>query len=336
MLEIVKGFKEKVAKEFKEQFERSGEFLYLHELLQCFEKSKREKEEELLIDTNEVIDGILTEEILAKYGNFERNRLVISNLKVEGKTVAFHADLWGSRFSAEVKTPTFIYPRDKIPVEKEIYEDLSIFDIPKHYILQARAQAYLIGRLHSNWNHYLLIKTTTKVFVPSQNRVRFKKVWIVEKVEPLAEEEWNLLVEFYKQRRTPLWSWECKYCPFRDSCKKQNFSEAELSDKELKELKKLYSEYLLLKEALQNVERRLKILLAGCSVVLENKEIGYINRLRASYNWNRIREILSPEELLEFFQPDWRKYEKLERKLKEKGYRPEEFKRLEEVKVFKL
>ncbi|GEM_PF-1574160 len=335
MLETIRSIKEKIAEEFRRQFERDQKYLYLHELLQCFEKSEKEKEKGVLLDTNEVIDGILTEEILSRYGNFERNKLVISDLKVEGKTVAFHADLWGNGFSAEVKTPTFIYPKEKLPVEGEIYEDLSAFDIPKHYILQARAQAYILKRQNPDWKHFLVVKTTTKVFVPVQNRVRFKKVWIVGEVQPLSDQEWNLLVEFYKQKKTPLWSWECRYCPFKDSCK-DGEAEEDFSDKELVEIKELYTKYLLLKEALENVERQLKRTLSGRSVFLNSKEIGYVTRLKASYDWERIKEIIPPEELLEFFQPDWRKYPRLEEKLKEKGFKPEEFKTLKEVKVFKL
>lgn len=336
MLEVLLKIKGRIVEEFRKQFERDRRFLYLHELLQCFEKSLKEREEEPVLDTNEIIDGILTEEILARYGNFERNKLVVSDLEVEGKTIAFHADLWGNGFSAEVKTPTFVYPKEKVPEEREVYGDLTIFDIPEHYILQARAQAYILKRKHPDWKHFLVIKTTTKVFVPVQNRIRFKKVWIVGEVQPLSDREWNLLVEFYRQKKTPLWSWECRYCPFKDSCEIGKPGEEDFSDKELAEIKGLYTKYLLLKEELENVERQLKRTLSGRSVLLDSKEIGYVTRLKASYDWERIKEVIPPEELLEFFQPDWRKYARLEEKLKEKGFNPEEFKTLKEVKVFKV
>jgi len=87
----------------------------------------------------------------------------------------------------------------------------------------------------------------------------------------------------------------------------------------VEEIKKLYAQYLKLKEELDNIEKALRWKLKGRSVQIEQKEVGYVERETITWKWEEIKKFLTAEELLEFFQPNWRKYPLLEQKLKEKG-----------------
>ena len=325
-VELIQQASSKLLKLFKEQFNRSSEFVYLHELLYCQHRLKAMEEqlqdEELV---NEIVDGFMTENFLQFGANekWEGNYFFISGKKVNGKKVATHVDLFNPerRIAIEIKNPVFIYPKSQIPAEREIYADgeADFFNIPENYILQARAQAYLLKEAYPELEYFLVLKTTTKVF--TGERVKFKKVWIVKEITPLSDEEWNKLVEDYLNRSKepkPVWHWECRYCPLFKSGECQG-AKPELTDEEIEEIKKLYTQYLKLKEELDNIEKALRWKLKGKSVQIDQKEIGYVERENTVWKWDEIRKLFSAEELLEFFQPNWRKYPLLEQKLKEKG-----------------
>jgi len=113
--------------------------------------------------------------------------------------------------------------------------------------------------------------------------------------------------------------------------------EAELTDQEVEEIKKLYAQYLKLKEELDNIEKALRWKLKGKSVKLgENKEIGYVERETTVWKWDEIKKLFTAEELLEFMHPNWRKYILLEQRLKEKGIPPEIVKETIKKVSFKL
>jgi len=280
------------------------------------------QDEELI---NEIVDGFMTENFL-QFGTsekWERNYLYISNKEIGGKKVATHVDLFNpeKQIAIEIKNPVFTYPKSTIPSEREIYKgaDAEFFNLPENYLLQAKAQAYLLKEKFPQLKYYLVIKTTTKVF--NGERVKFKKVWIVKEITPLNDEEWNKLAEEYLNRSKepkPVWHWECRYCPLRKREECQG-AEPELTNQEVEEIKKLYAQYLKLKEELDNIEKTLRWKLKGKSVQINQKEIGYVEKETTVWKWNKIKELLPAEELLEFMQPNWRKYGLLEQRLKEKG-----------------
>ena len=324
--ELIKNASSKLLKLFKEQFNRTSEFVYLHELLYCQHRLKamenQLQDEELV---NEIVDGFMTENFL-QFGTNEKwegNYFYVSSKEIGGKKIATHVDLFNpeKQIAIEIKNPVFIYPKSQIPTEREIYEgaEADFFNIPENYLLQAKAQAYLLKEAYPELEYFLVLKTTTKVF--SGERVKFKKVWIVKEITPLSDEEWNKLVEDYLNRSKepkPVWHWECRYCPLFKSGECQG-AKPELTDEEIEEIKKLYSQYLKLKEELDNIEKALRWKLKGKSVQIDQKEIGYVERENTVWKWDEIRKLFSAEELLEFFQPNWRKYPILEQKLKEKG-----------------
>ena len=325
-VELIQQASSKLLNLFKQQFNRTSDFVYLHQLLYCQHRLKAMEEqlqdEELI---NEIVDGFMTENFL-QFGTsekWERNYLYISNKEIGGKKVATHVDLFNpeKQIAIEIKNPVFIYPKSTIPSERESYEgaDADFFNIPENYLLQAKAQAYLLKEKFPQLKYYLVIKTTTKVF--NGERVKFKKVWIVKKITPLNDEEWNKLAEEYLNRSKepkPVWHWECRYCPLKKSEKCQG-AEPELTNQEVEEIKKLYAQYLKLKEELDNIEKTLRWKLKGKSVQIDQKEIGYVEKETTVWKWDEIKKLLTAGELLEFMQPNWRKYGLLEQRLKEKG-----------------
>jgi len=44
-----------------------------------------------------------------------------------------------------------------------------------------------------------------------------KKIWIMKKIQPFTEEEFEEVIRDYLDRKAkglPGWDWECRYCPF--------------------------------------------------------------------------------------------------------------------------
>jgi len=342
-VELIQQASSKLLNLFKQQFNRTSDFVYLHELLYCQHRLKAIEEqlqdEELI---NEVIDGFMTENFL-QFGTSEKwegNYLYISNKEIGRKKVATHVDLFNpeKQIAIEIKNPVFIYPKSQIPTEREIYTDgeADFFNIPENYLLQAKAQAHLLKEKFPQLEYYLVVKTTTKVF--NGERVKFKKVWIVKEITPLNNEEWNKLVEDFKARfkePKPVWHWECRYCPLKKSEKCQGI-QPELTNQEVEEIKKLYTQYLKLKKELDNIEKTLRWKLKGKSIQIDQREIGYVEKEATVWKWEEIRKLLTAEELLEFMQPNWRKYGLLEQRLKGKGVPIETVKESVKKITFKL
>ena len=337
--QIIEKASKKLLEKFKEEFTDLTDFLRLHKLLYCNKRLEAVEEEKELI--NEIIDGFLTENFL-RFGideNWEGNYLFVSDLEIDGKKVATHIDLFNKKeqIGIELKAPIFIYPKGQIPSEKEVYEgkEADYFAIPENYLTQAQVQAFLLKKEYPKLKYFLVLKTTTKVF--SENRVRFKKVWIIKEIPPMSEEEFSKLVKRYKENKDlPKWSWECRYCSLKKKGLCKGVNTEELTDKEIEEIRELYGKYLKLKEELDNLEKQLKWKLKGKSIKIENREIGYVERESQTWNWEKIKQVLTPEELINFFQPNWRKYKDLEKTLKEKGLAVEEFKEAKITKIFKL
>lgn len=344
VISLIEEAKRSLYRKVQEDFIRKDKFIYLHELLYCTRKKEFEKEYGELIEpetVNEIVDGFLTEEFIARFGQktLEHNYLYVSNKRIEGKRVATHVDIWAKDFAMELKTPTFVFPKGELPPEKEYYieEEAKMFSIPENYELQAKAQKYLLGEKYPELKYYLVLKTTTKVFSPSLFRVRMKKVWIIKEIEPMSDEEWNELVEDYlirKEKGKPKWEWECKYCSYRE----YGICEGEKKEVQIdnEEITRLYVEYQKKKEELSNVERELRLRLKGKSIEINGKEIGYIEKESIKWNLEKLKEVCEKDDLCRFVIINWRKNKEIEKILKEKGLNPEEFKTVEKSKVFKI
>ena len=344
VISLIEEAKRSLYQKVQEGFVREDKFVYLHELIYCTRKKGFEKEYGQLIEpeqVNEIVDGFLTEEFIAKFGHktLEHNYLYISNKVIGNKRIATHVDIWTKDFALELKTPTFVFPKGEIPVEKEYYigEEAEMFLIPENYILQARIQKYLLQERYPEIEYYLVVKTITKVYSPQYKRMRLKKVWIIKEIEALSDEEWNELVEDYlrrKEKEQPKWEWECRYCPYNQYGICEGFEmKVKLNNEEIG---KLYTEYLKKKEELSNLERELRLKLKGRSVKLGGKEIGYIEKESVKWDLEKLKEVCEKGELCKFVQVNWRKNKEIEKILKEKGLNPEEFRTVEKSKVFKI
>ncbi len=344
VISLIEEAKRSLYQKVQESFTREDKFIYLHELLYCPRKKEFEKEYGELIEAeqvNEIVDGFLTEEFIAKFGQktSEHNYLYISNKVIEGKKVATHVDIWMKDFALELKTPTFIFPKGEVPSEKEYYagKEAELFSIPENYLLQAKAQAFLLKEKYPELEYYLVLKTTTKVFSPQHKRIKMKKVWIIKEVAPLSKREWENLVEDYLRRKKegiPKWEWECRYCPYLQYgvCEGKSL-EPQISEKEVEEL---YLEYLKKKEELSNIENQIRLALKGKSISINGKEIGYVEKESIKWNLEKLKEVCEKDDLCKFVQINWRKHREIEEILKEKGLNPEEFRSVEKIKSFKL
>jgi len=228
LLEVVRSAKERLFKDVFLSYSREyKKYTYLHEILQCPQKAEFEREEPeaqlTLADSNEVVDGFLTEEFIARFSQVpvKTNELVVSKRQVNGKPLAFHVDLTGEGWGAEVKTPVYLFVKKDYPLPEE--KEFFVGPIPEHYELQARMQAFLLSEVRPLKEFWLLIKTTTKARAEN-GRVRMKKVWILKEVSPLSKEEFLSHLsrwERAKEEGAPLMEWECKYCLWKDKCKER-------------------------------------------------------------------------------------------------------------------
>ena len=342
VIEMIRSAKRNFFKKNMEEFTRSNDYVYLHELLYCPRKIELQKEydNEAISEVTEVIDGFLTEEFLTKFSDekVKNNELFISERKVEGKKVATHVDLLGRTFACEVKTTTYVYAK-QTPLEKEIYfgKEAENFRIPENYLKQAKLQAFLLSE-KMNVEYYLILKSMTTVFSPKLGKTRMKKIWIVLPVEPATEEEWQKAIEEYEEKKKmmePFYDWECKYCSFfKVLCEGKKEEEEKELPKE--EILKLYEEYLKKREELKSLEMELRKLLSGKSLEVAGKTIGYCERESEVWNLEKLVEVLEKEELTEVLTVNWRKKEKLRELIKRKNLDEREIVEVVKRREFRL
>jgi len=82
--------------------------------------------------------------------------------------------------------------------------------IPQQYIIQAKAQKYLLS-LESKLPviQYLFIKALVKT------NGKMKKYYIIRPVEePISKEELRFYARKHATQSSPIWEWECAYCTF--------------------------------------------------------------------------------------------------------------------------
>ncbi len=344
VIKIIEEAKKSLVRKAQETFNRSESYIYLHELLQCPLKIELEGKYGELIEPekiNEIVDGFLTEDFLTRFSgtSMVNNYLFISDRTVNGKRIATHVDLFSERLALEIKTPTFTFPKGEVPVEKEYYTEgeADLFNIPENYILQARLQCLLLRDRHPDIEYFLALKTTTKVYSPDLMRVRMKKVWIVKKVQPLTEEEFEKVIRDYLNRKIeglPGWSWECRYCPFYRNTICEGKQKEEVVNEE--EVLRLYAEYLRKKEELANLENTLKLMLKGRSVQMEGRVIGYVERESVKWDIEKLKEVCEKDELCRFVTINWRRHKEIEEILEAKGLDPEKFRDKQIKREFKL
>ena len=344
VVKLIEEAKKSLVQKAQETFNRDGDYIYLHQLLQCPLKTELESKYGELLEpekVNEIVDGFLTEDFLTRSSgtSMVNNYLFVSGRAVDGKRIATHVDLFSESLALEIKTPTFTFPRGEVPVEKEYYtdEEADLFSIPENYLLQARLQCLLLRDRYPDIEYFLAVKTTAKVYSPDLMRVRMKKVWIVKKVQPLTEEEFEEVIRDYlerKEKKLPKWEWECRYCPFYRNAMCEGRQKEEAVNKE--EVLRLYAEYLRKKEELANLENTLRLMLKGRSVQMEGRTIGYVERESVKWNVEKLKEVCEKDELCRFVTINWRRHKEIEEVLKAKGLEPEEFRERQVRKEFKL
>lgn len=208
VVKLIEEAKKSLVQKAQETFSRDEGYIYLHQLLQCPLKTELENKYGELLEpekVNEIVDGFLTEDFLKRFSetSMVNNYLFVSDRTVDDKRIATHVDLFSKSLALEIKTPTFTFPKGEVPVEKEYYtdEEADLFSIPENYMLQARLQCLLLRDRYPNIEYFLAIKTTTKVYSHDLMKVRMKKIWIVKKIQPLTEEEFEKVIRDYLERK---------------------------------------------------------------------------------------------------------------------------------------
>jgi len=102
---------------------------------------------------------------------------------------------------------------DIIEVDNPLSERIPVNE---HYLLQAKAELFLLRRENPDAEVRLWIKTTLK-----GKNGRFKKA-VYEKVitEPMKEEDFLKLIRDFKEKKEPRYNWECRYCSYKGVCEK--------------------------------------------------------------------------------------------------------------------
>ena len=318
--EIVRRIKEK-AKEGRELSYSEGA-VGITSLLYCPIKHElRQKHPEVQASAVEIDDGFVWEQqvkgvFVELFGkSFEEEKVL--ELEVEGLKIEGHLDTFiefeDRVVGIELKAPKWI-PLKAFPSEEKIEGNLLIDEgheyvkVNEIYILQARIQKYLLHLLYPDKKveQYIFLKGMAE-----WKRWR-KKLYVVYPIySAVSEEELRELVRKFKEDRGPRFPTECEsYCEYfrQGLCEGKEFRFEETRDYFTlnDEVKELLREYRILEGELKTIEAQLKKKLKG-SVKVGNRLIGWVEREVIVLDEEKLLKLLSPEEIAEHFQLNWRK-----------------------------
>jgi len=306
-------------------------------LLYCPKKWElRQKFPELQADSLEIEDGYLFERefkavLKEMFGEaFVEEKVLpveVGGLKIEGHLDAF-IELPDRVVGIELKHTKMTFVTERFPYTTEncpkvVFDDSKAVYLPKHYLLQAGIQAAVLKELYpeKEVEQYLFVKTLLKL------NGRFKKAYVVRRVEPVEREVLEELVEKFKTDPSPRYPWECSYCVFKEqgACPGKEWKGEERESSLTDEARELLARYYKLSEELKEVKGLLKKEITG-RVEWAGKTIGWVEKKRQSWEPKKTAEALRNAGLPveEFFSPDWRKYRVLEKALREKGIDPDQ------------
>jgi CRISPR/Cas system-associated exonuclease Cas4 (RecB family) len=224
-----------VIEEIRRQVEEQREIEYgkgvgITALLYCPLKWEfRQRYPEIKSYSVEIDDGFawelaVKEALKNKFGseNVEEEKVLLYKTE-DGFTVEGHLDVYVKPLCIGIELKHTKLTLVDFEVQPDM-EDIIETDNPlseripvnEHYLLQAKAELFLLRREDPDAEVRLWIKTTLK-----GKNGRFKKV-IYEKVitEPMKEEEFLRLIRDFKEKKEPRYNWECRYCPYKGVCKK--------------------------------------------------------------------------------------------------------------------
>jgi len=303
-------------------------------LIRCPQQAKlRLLYPEMKPDTLEIDDGYLHEKITkqAILNVYPKNTLIEpavpeNPIEVENVLIQGHPDvvIEGKKaiIAIEIKCMNFL-PGYRLPSqhEKFIYgEDAKRLIIPEQYIIQARAQKYLLSlKADKQVIQYLFIKALVKI------NGRMKKYYVIRQVEDaLREEEIRFYARKHATQSSPIWDWECAYCTFNQEglCERAVKPAPRLLLPETlpEDVRNAIERLQELRREMKDLESYLKKALYGKKVIItkdgKEREIGWVAREVARWDVEGIIKKLGIKSA-QYLRVNWRRTRQLEEALRE-------------------